>query len=380
MKPAKVKKLIKLYKTLSPMRTPKHARIVSYTHNSQNCSPKEKEILKNQNKLIQNIATQVFPSAKKIQVSRDKKGHPILLVLDFYPNRDTHYKLNSYMLGINTKTYMPELFLINECVLKYDKVNNDLYVSSLSTHPTFDNLGIGRLALQESENIALQLDCKTMSICSLKTYILNPGIIKSNNKLLESKKSYFDKNYYFYSTQGFEEYGDQSIDYKLGCRSLKKATLTKQIIDFGVCLPAKKMNKLDPEFSMENEDCSASDYADLYDYLPESQLLSNIYPYENHFKFSNNKISSEYFAPFILTNTETSTKMLEEIINNQIFTNSKGSKLKYMLLEILLGLGETYSTSNKTYNHIFEHICLNEDFINSQIVSQSNNDEEPEKN
>ena len=89
--------------------------------------------------------------------------------------------------------------------------NNNLFIKTIGIHPAYNNLGIGRIALQTLENYAITRDLETMSLKEQKCFVpLKPGRQKvlretGDNPKINITQKYFDKNFLVHFFQGFQQ-------------------------------------------------------------------------------------------------------------------------------------------------------------------------------
>lgn len=127
---------------------------------------KEKSVIKSQNNLVNNY---IYDSVNLIPyaISQDKENHIIVLSA----NRHGFYQgltfLNAYMIGINTNTNKLSLYKVGNAGLTYlnknsEKASFNPTLTDIGIHPAFNNLGIGRIPLQFTENMVYDSGFKTL--------------------------------------------------------------------------------------------------------------------------------------------------------------------------------------------------------------------------
>lgn len=352
---------------------PKDSFCGKYSFNEDSFSENEKEFIRLQNELIYEYATKRL-KVEPYAISRDKNGH-ILLIAYRYASSNNCPEFLCYTIGLNNETNKLTAFLVGKNIVRFTstapKLNafdelfsapNNLYINNLTVHQAFSGLNIGRILLQTSENYAVENKIPTMTLKSLKCY----EELKTKSKSQFPKvKDYFDKNLYFYYSQGFKEYEpvpDGSFDYLESMqnmiRPLKKRNLQKIILDYGFNRPLVKIEKTHPCFSIKRETIDHT-YV-LREFIYDDKMFPNYL----------NNIVSESFSPLITEPTEESLIGLYSIINqfktkpvfNQDKENIKNAFESRRLSKIL----------NPLENTSYSFVCADEKFVNNAIAVYQN--------
>jgi len=266
-----------------------------------------------QNEIIENFCKKF--KLKPNVISRDKEGHVLIITITGSPSTDEFYsnKLYCYMLGRNKHSNKIMPFNVGYCLFKYYKnYNLPLYekyhlpynladISTVSVHKAFQNLGIGRIMLQAVENEVLEDDIHTITLSATKFYVPINGE-KKNFKFAESEE-YFDKNYYFYTSNGYSDNHDELKDISKFSyvRPLKKTKLKKIAIENGLTNIIKRTDKNSSIFSIAKEN---------------SFVRKNLGDDTYHPIFNNgyNNIPSEQFSPISLDASRDSTLHLYKVL------------------------------------------------------------------
>lgn len=300
-------------------------------------TPEQKRAMDDQNLILKYVAKKI--GIKPYAVSRDKSGHALIIEVK---NLDggNYPEIYCYALGLNLETNNICAYCVAKNTFKFTNSygyiwpqpstgrNTNLHINILSTHPAFDGHGIGRIMLQATENIAVTNKLKTMSLKQEICYAPNStkiADIKKTQLLAYDlnayfKEFYFDKNMYFYYSQGFTQ--DESKDYYIevtdGLVPLKKDRLQKVCLKYGLSQPLVKVDRSSPIFALKETKESPTDTA-------------KEYCYNNRFPNFLNDFSSTKFSPIILKPNDDYTKFLYAFIStnrgNQIFVPTSENKI-----------------------------------------------------
>ncbi len=173
-----------------------------------------------------------------VLISRDKNSH--IIVFTRVP-----YLLNGIQLNIHElckdNLNILALPVVGRLELSVNE-NNELAINNLSVINQARNQGIGKLALQLAENVALEND--------LKTIIINSPL--NSTMLNDCECQLFDKNLYILASAGFETdwHSMENIEGTVPC---KKKNLKHHDLRYGA-------EKSEFEISKNNIIFSMSDY------------------------------------------------------------------------------------------------------------------------
>ena len=326
----------------------------------------QQKAMDDQNQLLLYIARKM--GIKPYAVSRDKSGHALILEIK---NLDggNYPEVYCYALGLNTKTNKMMPYCVGKNTFKFTHSygyilsgitclkNDNLHINVLSTHPAFDGHGIGRVLLQATENIAVANNLKSMSLKQEICYVPNASKVSNLSKveLLSKnmdeyfKEFYFDKNMYFYYSNGFEE--DYSQDYFIevtdGLVPLKKDRLQKVALSYGLAKPLTKVDRNSPMFALKSTG---------YDTPTET---AREYCYNNRFPTFLNDSSAEDFSPLTLKPNDSYTKYLYSFLathrGKPVFTPTSEDKRT--------SARQIASGNFDTYGYRFNTVCSNPEYI-----------------
>lgn len=169
-------------------------------------------------------------------VSRDALGHPLVFRLISEENSNC-YALEALVPGYEISTREPCFECVSYVNFYYTLDNvREFNISLLGVQENFKGAKIGRTILQFLENYSVDKN--------ISHILLNSEF--SRAKLDEVTD--FDKNLYFYMSQGYKFCG------KVGLLSkgypLKKQRLSKVALDYGFNAPLVKFDKHDKKFAM----------------------------------------------------------------------------------------------------------------------------------
>ena len=334
-------------------------------------SPKQKKAADNQNLLIQYISKKL--GINPYAVSRDKRGHAIVLELKYLDNSN-YPELYCYAIGLNTETQKVTALCVGKNTFRFTRSYgyiwpsdqtppaDNLHINVLSTHPGFDGMGIGRILMQATENLAISNKLKTMSLKQEVCYVPNSQKLAQINRVAEILKDkdsyfqqlYFDKNMYFYYTNGFtlDTSKDYYIEVVTGLNPLKKDRLRKVVLDYGLAKPLVKVSKTDPMFALKNTEGTPTDTA-------------REYCYNNRFPTFLNNIDAENFSPIVLKPNNDYTRFLYAFIttrkHKEVFTPTTAHKRNY---------ARNLSSGNyECFSYKFNNTCSSPEFIQSTMES-----------
>lgn len=328
-------------------------------------SPKQKKAMDDQNLLLSYVAKKL--GINPYAISRDKNGHALILELKYLDNSN-YPELYCYALGLNTETNKVAVYCIGKNTFKFTRSYGyiwpenitppptNLHINVLSTHPGFDGMGVGRVLMQATENIAVANRLKTMSLKQEICYVPNSQMLAKIDKvttLLKDKdeyfkRVYFDKNMYFYYSNGFEL--DTSNEYFIevpdGLNPLKKDRLQKVVLDYGFAKPLVPVSRTEPIFALKVTEDTATDTA-------------KEYCYNNRFPTFLNNVEPENFSPITLKPNDDYTRFLYAFISTRkgknVFIPTSANKRNFVRN---LSAGHYVNQGYK-----FNQVCSTPEFI-----------------
>lgn len=128
--------------------------------------------------------------------SIDEKGHPLFIsskISDGYKDTPAEKEVYAYVLGVNEKGLLKSVLVGQMLVLKLKK---HVEIKSMEVAEEYQGIGIGKILTQVAENYAVDNDINKIKLYSL----LNKTPLDLPNSSGE-----FDKNLYFYYSQGFKK-------------------------------------------------------------------------------------------------------------------------------------------------------------------------------
>ena len=180
-------------------------------------SGRKKRVIKTQNALVSSFIREKF-EVEPFLVSRDKANHIVVIVLDEGGNR-----LIAFLLGTDGSK-KPTLLTAGKLFFKREN-EKEIFVPLFKVINDYKGSGIGTLLLRSFENYAAGEGCSQISLCSLLSASKLKSIHKPEDetgnglkyltypsgKLKKKYSNYFDKNLYFYYSNGFEMIDDPTI-------------------------------------------------------------------------------------------------------------------------------------------------------------------------
>lgn len=244
-----------------------------------------------------NIPTQTsfssMPDYSKFRyygVSRDRNGHALILNIEGNSSPLFFY---IQMLGTNDDGE-PVLFNVGRAkVLFLTNCQRKIMINIAEIHAEFRSCGLGRILLQFIENFACD---NSIPLITLESYL--------NRTELDEGKCEFDKNLYFYATQGYEEDYDVE-DFNYTVVPMKKSKLSKSILDYGFDKPLIKLDKHDDMFKMRT-------FHDIMGYKSLETTVEKI-----------NQLNTSAFHPIVVSPTEKSLSELQELLSNNKLSSAK---------------------------------------------------------
>jgi len=274
-------------------------------------SEEEKNIILEQNSIIKNVVKNKF-KIENFDIARTRNNNVVIIKhLDHYNSIGTR-DVFMYMLGINNKTKNILLYKVGECSVLFftnepnliypNQKTNDPYIGNLGIHPAFQNLGLSRILLQCIENAAVKMNKKHLRLDSLKSFVVKKDYtqIKRFSKPKENLNAFFDKNFYLYSTQGYQLSKENNADPNSKVRFLVKENIENKDLNFPL-EPIVFIDKNDEKFSL----ASQPDF--VIDHL-------NKYSYENYFIITKEDFPSKDFSPISLNPTNNDSLLLSETL------------------------------------------------------------------
>lgn len=301
----------------------------------------------------------LFNSATNIILSRDKKNH--IMVLCEKGDRINHV-ISSYLLGVDCKTNQLHFHYVGSITYNIGRFyrnyvtnsnmfvtshfdygefsfngggetnnqykDNSLYISYLNVYPEFTRLGIGDVLLQEVENICVKSQLDYLVLVSLMSYTPIDGVSPSpdqksimdnlgskeltrhNKKLLKGSQNrkfiadtYFDKNFFLYSTHGFFPYVMNIVD---SISNVGNYLMKTNPIGVDTSLGLTKTSEYCPaDFKIRK-----LSYHEAIKDLPSAA-------YEKYATSSSyNGVYSVDFSPFEILPNQTDTKFLQSLLQN----------------------------------------------------------------
>lgn len=269
-------------------------------------SLKQKQIMLEQNQLaltkMQNSCHYPCPL-----VSRDKFGN--IIVIAFEIDSPILVSATAYMLG--KKKSGDLMFLpVGVIDIDFDYVLKNAYVAGLYVIERFKSFGVGSVLLKLAENLALDRNCTQLTLLSE----LNISKIKSHQtrstktpmaesgfkvldyptgKTKEKFNGYFDRNLYFYYSNGFEIQEDDFFgEFFI---PLAKKSLSKTNLEFGVNRSNYLFNPNDPRFAISNKHLKSNNGKNENYHILSESMENDFDP----FKLSATKKSLEELKSFI---------------------------------------------------------------------------------
>lgn len=328
-------------------------------------TPAQQKAMDDQNLLLIYIAQKL--GINPYAVSRDKNGHPLILELKNYDGGN-YPELYCYTLGLNKETNNFMAYCVGKNTFRFTtnygyvwptdpyQRNNNLHINILSIHPAFDGQGIGRVLLQATENLAVANGIKSMSLKQEICYVPNSAKLSKINRVEILAKDmdkyfeeyYFDKNMYFYYSNGFEK--DTSKDYYIevtdGLVPLKKDRLQKITLNYGFAKPLVKVDRTLPMFALQSS-------------LYSSTETAREYCYNNRFPTFLNNVSAEQFSPIVLKPKDSYTEFLHAFT-----TTRKGISVFEPTSEHKRTTAKQIASGNfDSYGYKYDNICSSLEFI-----------------
>ncbi len=167
-------------------------------------------------------------------VSRDRFNHG--LVLNVEGNSSILY-FYVQMLGTNNEGE-PVLFNVGKAKITYlTQFYRKIMINLAEIHSDFRGNGLGRILLQFIENFGFD---NSIPVISLDSYL---------DRTSTDDGFEFDKNLYFYTTQGYVEDYDSDVE-STKVVPMKKTNLAKFVLDYGFDRPLVKVDKHDDMFKI----------------------------------------------------------------------------------------------------------------------------------
>ena len=214
-------------------------------------------------------------------ISRDAAGH--LIIIDVKNKLPHSLDFEAQMLGKNNQGE-PCLLNVGICQIYFYDNSDFIVIKFLAVHDDFKNCKIGRIMLQNAENYAKENGFSYISLSAQR----------DRTKLNDAQD--FDRNLYFYMTQGYE------LDNSFFANKDSKVDLIKKHLksfklDYGFNSPLIKMDPSDPKFQM----------TEMHNGVRYQDFTSNVE--------RSNKFDSSSFVPLILDGTEESLTELKNLIS-----------------------------------------------------------------
>lgn len=269
-------------------------------------SGRKKRLIRTENALACSFLRECF-GIEPYLVSRDKADHIVFVAHDISENKFTAYLLGTDESGKTTLLTVGKLF--------YKKhEGGEIYVPIFKVVNDYKGSGIGTLLFKAFENYAVDEGESRITLCSLLSASKLKSVYKSEaesetgeglkyltyptGKLKKKFSDYFDRNLYFYFSNGFEMIDDPSIaNFDRDNIPLAKQKLQKTDLQYGVRGKRYLFRPTDPRFKISTL------HIDM-DYVQEDSV---------HFE---GRAIEKAFVPFKCSADEKSLAALQVFLNN----------------------------------------------------------------
>lgn len=275
-------------------------------------SRRTKRIIRTQNEIVQKFVQDHF-GLQPILISRDKSNHILVVTLNEPNKQGSAYattSMTAYMLGTDKDK---NLSLLTIGKIFFGKCSDPtVFIASLKIVNDYRGCGVGTLLLKLVENYAVQNGCVGLELWSL----LSAAKLKSvylkdrsedngeglkylkypTGKLQQRYSSYFDRNLYFYYSNGFEMIDDPSVE----CEDtdnipLEKHKLHSTDLQYGIVGKKYLFRPTDPKFRI-------------------STLHINMQYTEDESVHFDGRDVEKSFVPFKCNKDEASTQALQDFL------------------------------------------------------------------